>query len=102
MHLRFPFVAVLAVLIVACAPEDDSVEGSKAACEGPCASCANALDSCKLSCAGVDQGNHDLGCGDESRAYLSCLTSAGACYSDQANAEYPACPDERAALDDCR
>ena len=102
MRLRFRSLTLLAILIPACATEDDSAEGSEAACKGPCAACVNALDSCKLNCAGVDQGNHELGCGDESRAYLSCLASAGACWQEQASAADPACPDEKAALDECR
>ena len=100
--MDFRFSALLAIMIFACSSEDDSTAGSESACEGPCAPCASALDACKMNCVGVDQGNHDLGCGSESRAYLSCLASAGACYSEQASAADPACPDERAALNECR
>lgn len=101
MTSRFIGLVVLAILLNACSSsEESSADASKERCEAPCRLCVNAFDSCTITCAGRDLAYHEQECGAENRAFLSCVTQGGLCYTDFDDVE-AACLDEKNAADDC-
>jgi hypothetical protein len=101
MKSCFIELAVLAILFAACSSsEESSADASKERCEAPCLPCVNALGSCTTTCAGRDLAYHEQECGAENRAFLSCITQNGLCYTDFDDVE-AACFDEKNAADDC-